>query len=152
MARAGKQFGNNLCFKIDPVGTTAASTICDISDHVLSVDGLPGEREMADVTCGGGSVAHAWLPGMVGADITLECLFDQTTGTAWDCFLSTAYMYTADTHSRSFEYYPAGATTGYPKFSGECRVKSVTVPAKPLEPITFSVSLVLDSTLTITTA
>jgi hypothetical protein len=149
MATALKKFGADLVFTIDSAGSATASTEVDISAWVMSVDGLPGDREMADVTCGGGAKAHQWLVGMKAADISLECLFDQTDGSAYDVFCSTDYGYHLDTASRTFSYGPAGNTAGYPKFTGECKVKSVTVPAKPLEPITFSVSLVLDSTLSV---
>jgi hypothetical protein len=152
MATAGKLYGKDLVFKIDSAGTTSGSTEVDISTWVMSVDGLPGERDMADVTCGGSPSAHQWLLGLPNAEITLECLFDQTTGSAWDVLCSTGYGYKLDTHTRSFTFQPAGGTTGYPSFTGECRVKSVTLPAKPLEPLTFSASLVLDSTFTVTHA
>jgi hypothetical protein len=149
MATALKSFGNNLDFRICCADSSGNSTANwkDISDWVMSVDGLPGEREMADVTCGGGSVAHAWLPGMMGADITLECLFDQTTGSAYDVLSG----YTGDTYHRHWAYYPAGQSSGYPMMHGACWVKSITLGSKPLEPLMMSVSLVLDSTITVTT-
>lgn len=149
MATAGKKYGSDLVFTIDSAGTTSGSTEVDISTWVMSVDGLPGEREMADVTCGGGATVHQWLVGMKSAEIGLECLFDQTDGSAYDVLCSTDYGFHLDTTTRTFSYGPAGNTAGYPKFTGECLVKSVTVPAKPLEPITFSVSLVLSSTLSV---
>jgi hypothetical protein len=73
-------------------------------------------------------------------------LFDQSTGSAYDVLSG----YTGDTHHRHWAYYPAGATTDYPMMHGACFVKSLVVGAKPLEPLAMSVSLVLDSTMTIT--
>lgn len=101
---------------------------------------------MADVTCGGGAVAHQHLAGVHSeTDITLACLFDQTSGSAYD----TLSGYMSDTHSRSFTYQPAGASTDFPYITGECMVKNLVLPAKPLEALTFTVNLVLDSTLTV---
>ena len=140
----GKQFGNSLEFGLD---STCGGTIVYIGDWVMSVDGLPGEREMADVTCGGGSNSHAYLAGMQNAEITLQCLFDQTTDSAYD----TVSGFMTDTGARSFEFYPATTASGAPTITGECRIKNVVLPAKPLEPLTFSVTLALDSTVTVTT-
>lgn len=147
MATAGKTFGNKLDFRISPGTADSTSTWVDISDWVMSVDGLPGEREMADVTCGGGATVHQWLVGMQSAEIGLECLFDQSTGSAYDVLSG----FGSDTAHRHWCYYPAGASSGYPMMHGQCLVKSFVVNAKPLEPITISVSLVLDSTITVTT-
>jgi hypothetical protein len=149
MATAGKQFGSNLDFRISAAASSGNSTgnWVNISAWVMSVDGLPGDREMADVTCGGGAVAHQWLVGMQSADISLECLFDQSTGSAYDVL----HSYGSDTYHRHWVYYPAGASSGYPMYHGQCWVKSLTLNAKPLEPMTMSVSLVLDSTITVTT-
>jgi len=140
----GKSYGNNLEFALD---STSGGSLTYIGDWVMSVDGLPGEREMADVTCGGGSNSHAYLAGMQNGEITLQCLFDQTTDSAYD----TLSGFMDDTGSRTFVFFPATTASGAPKMTGECRVKNVVLPAKPLEPLTFSATLVLDSTITVTT-
>jgi len=144
---AGKSFGHDLAFHITSVGnsTIALTDAVDISKWVMSVDGLPGERDMADVTCGGGAETHQWLAGLMNAEVTLECLFDQTTGSAYDTF--SGWM--SDTSHRHFYYAPAGVTAGYPKFYGAAMVKSVTLGAKPLEPLAMQVSMVIDSTLAV---
>ena len=143
MGTVGKIFGKDLSFTLD---STCGGTPVDISAWVMSVDGLPGEREMADVTCGGGAVAHAFLLGLQNANITLSCLFDQTTDSAYD----TVCGYMSDTGARSFVYCAAGTCSGYPAVTGECVIKSVNLPAKPLEALTFTVNLVVSSTLTVT--
>ena len=134
--RAGKSFGHDLAFHITSVGnsTIALTDAVDIS-----------RWDMADVTCGGGAETHQWLAGLMNAEVTLECLFDQTTGSAYDTF--SGWM--SDTGHRHFYYAPAGVTAGYPKFYGAAMVKSVTLGAKPLEPLTMQVSMVIDSTLAV---
>ena len=148
MAQAGKKFGKDLDFRICCADSSGNSTSNwkDISDWVQSIEGLPGEREMADVTCGGGAVAHQYLLGLQNATITVNCLFDQTTGSAYDVL--SEYM--SDTYHRHFAYYAAGATTDFPMIHGACRVKNLNFSAKPLEPLTFSCELLLDSTMTVT--
>ena len=147
MSEAGKLFGKNLDFRItEGVSSGSTANWIDISDWVQSVDGLPGEREMADVTCGGGAVAHEFLMGLQNADISITCLFDQASSGAYDVL--SEYM--DDTYKRYFAYYPAGATTDYPMIHGACRIKSLILAAKPLEAMTFTCSMVLDSTMTVT--
>ena len=140
----GKQFGNSLQFALD---SSCGGSVVWLGDWVMSVDGLPGEREMADVTCGGGSNSHQFLAGMQNAEISLTCLFDQTTDSAYD----TVCGFMDDTGARTFEFYPATTASGAPKISGEARIKNVILPAKPLEPLTFSVVLALDSTVVVGT-
>ena len=149
MSQAGKAFGNNLDFRIT-LGTTTATTgtWIDISDWVQSVDGLPGEREMADVTCGGGANSHQYLAGLENAEISVSCLFDQTTNSAYDVL--SGFM--DDTYRRNFAYYPVGRTTDYPMMHGTCMVKSLILTAKPLEPLSFTCTMVLNSSLTVTVA
>ena len=147
MSQASKSFGNNLDFRIT-LGTSTASTSNwkDISDWVMSVDGLPGEREMADVTCGGGANSHQYLAGMYTAEISLSCLFDQSSGSAYDVLSG----FQTDRYHRHFAYYPAGATTDYPMIHGQCQVKSLVLTAKPLEPLSFTATIVVDSSMSVT--
>jgi hypothetical protein len=145
MAQAGKKFGKDMVFTLD---SSCGGSPVDISTWIMSVDGLPGEREMADVTCGGAPNSHQYLLGLQSADITLQALFDQSTDSAYD----TVCGFMDDTGARTFAYYPASTASGYPKIYGECRIKSVVLPAKPLEPLTFQISLVADSTISVGTA
>jgi hypothetical protein len=148
MAQAGKKFGKDLDFRISAAASSANSTgnWVNISAWVQSVDGLPGEREMADVTAGGGPTAHAYLLGLTNCEFSLQCLFDQTTGSAYD----TLSEFMNDTYHRHFAYYPAGATTDFPMMHGACWVKSLVLAAKPLEPLQFVCNLVGDSSMTVT--
>jgi len=115
----------------------------------MSVDGLPGGREKADVTCGGGAVAREWLVGMLTADVSLTCLFDQTTTKGPSAYTAFALASTGDVLPRRFEFYPAGHVKGYPVISGEMRINEVIIPAKPMEPLTFNVTASLETTISV---
>ena len=145
------KFGHNLSFKITIVGCTSLSSgdIVDISPHVMSVDGLPGEREYSDITCGStvAAPAHQWLAGLVKADFSLNCLLDQTTSGNYASAWKTLCNYSTDAYSRYFAYAPASTAAGYPQVTGRAWVKGLSLPAKPLEPLTFSVSCSVDSTV-----
>jgi hypothetical protein len=144
MGASGKKFGKDLSFALD--SSCGGTLVVGLGAWIMKVDGLPGEREMADVTCGGGAVAHQFLLGLQNATISLSCLFDQTTDSAYD----TLSGYMDDTGSRTFHYYPASSSSGCPDITGECRIKDVILPAAPLEPLTFTATLVLDSTMVVT--
>lgn len=142
MATSGKAHGKDLHFSID----NQSGTLKDISSYVRNVAGLPGEKEMGDVTAGGAS-GYAYYPGLQRATITLECVFDDSSDSAYDILKD----FMSDTNTRSFEYGPAGDTAGYAKISGECRVSSLELPARVSDPLIFTVNLVLDGAVTIGT-
>jgi len=142
MATSGKAHGKALVFKLD----NQAGTLTDISAYVKSVDGLPGEVEMGDVTVGG-SAGYKYYPGLQKADFSIECVFDDTANSAYD--LVKNFM--SDTNTRSFEFGPAGNTSGFAKILGECRIKKVSLPAKVTDILTFTVDMSLDNDLTIGT-
>jgi len=135
MATSGKAHGSKLVFKLD----NQAGTLKDISSYVKSVDGLPAEIEMNDVTCGG-AVGHQWFRGLPSGDIKIECVFDDTADSAWDVIKD----FKSDTTPRSFEYGPAGSTSGYVKITGECVIKSCPLSAKSTDPLTFVINASLD--------
>jgi len=152
MANSPAKFGQDFVFKVSPTGTSTASAgnVDNISRHVMSVDGLPGGREKSDVTCGGGAVAREWLVGMLTGDISLVCLFDQTTAkSAKSAWITFATASVGDTYPRFFEYAPAGETAGYPKVKGRMRVSEVVFNAKPMEPLQFNVSAALETSITV---
>ena len=142
MGTSGKAHGKALSFTLD----TQAGSVKDISAYVRSVDGLPPEVELGDVT-GGGASGYSYKPGLMKADIKLECDFDDTTDAAWDVVKS----YLSDTATRSFVYCPAGTTSGYVKISGELRIKKVSLPAKIADALIFTVEAVSDGTIAIGT-
>lgn len=140
MATSGKAHGKNLIFWLD----TQAGVLKNISARVRSVSGLPGEKEMGDVTAAGGS-GYSYLPGLQKADFSLECVFDDATDTAYDVVKN----FLSDTATRSFEFGPAGSTAGYAKVTGECWIKKVTLPGKVTDPLIFTIDAVVDGAITI---
>lgn len=142
MALSGKAHGKDLVFWLD----NQATVLKNISAFVKSVDGLPGEKDMGDITTGGSS-GYKNFPGLQKADFSLECVFDDAADSAY----AVVADFMSDTVTRSFEFGPAGSTSGYAKIYGECRIKKVSLPAKVTDPLIFTVDLVLDDALTIGT-
>lgn len=129
--------GKSSIFKIDNAG---GGTLTDISAYVDSVEGLPGERELADVTALGDG-GHKNIPGLVNGSFTV--------GGSWDATLD-AIMGVLDvaTATASFEYGPAGGTTGLVKYSGECWVSSYTVSSPVADKVSWTANITVDGTVT----
>jgi len=140
MTTSGKKYGNDLVFKLD----NQAGSLKDISAFVKSVDGLPAEHDMGDVTTGG-SAGYKWLRGLPKATITLECVFDDAADSAWDIVKD----FKTDTATRSFEFGPAGLTAGFIKVTGELDIVDVKLPVKATDPLTFTIKANLSGADTI---
>ncbi len=140
MALSGKKYGKDLVFKLD----TQAGVLKDISAYVQSVNGLPGENDMGDVT-GGGSTGYRWLRGLPKAEFNIVCVFDDAVDSAYDVVKN----FMSDTTTRSFEYGPAGSTAGYVKIYGECQIPKIDFDVKTIEPLMIAIYFKLDGADTI---
>ncbi len=129
--------GKSSVFKIDNAGGGA---LTDISAYVDSVDGLPGERELADVTTLGQS-GHKGLPGLQNGSFTV--------GGPWDATLDAIMgVLQVATSTASFEYHPAGTTASTPKYTGESWVSNYTVSSPVADKITWSATIMVDGAVT----
>jgi hypothetical protein len=104
MATSGKAHGKNLVFKLD----NQAGSLKDISAFVTSVDGLPGEVEMSSYACGGAS-GYSHVRGLFKGEFSIEIIFDDEADSAYDIIKD----YITDSATRTFEFGPAGSTSGY---------------------------------------
>lgn len=129
--------GKDSAFKIDDSG---GGSLTDISAYVDSVEGLPGEREFADVTALGDE-GHKNIPGLENASFTIGGSWDATL----DGYLGTLVDATA---TASFEYGPAGSSSGKVKYSGECWVTSYTVSSSVADKVSWTANCQVDGTIT----
>jgi hypothetical protein len=135
--------GKNLAFWLD----TQAGVLKDLSAYTMEVTGLVGEIELGDVTTAG-SVGHKFMGGLQKASFSAKMLMNDATDASWDVCKS----FQSDTATRSFEYYPRGKTSTYPKITGECWIKSVDMPAKVTDPLVMTINFEADGAVTIGTA
>ena len=86
--------------------TDSAGTQRDVSDYVTSIEGLPGKRDLVDLTCFG-DTGHKWGPSLMNAEFTLNLLYNETATTG----LSSIFhpMITCPS-SATFYWYPNGTT------------------------------------------
>lgn len=145
MALAGKTSGKALSFTIDDAG----GSVRDISGDVLEVSGLPGEVLMSDATTGGSTGVKS-IGGLQKCSFTVRCIFSDAADTGSWTVLGGFGTDTA-TETRSFVFCPAGSSSGYPKISGECKIKSIDFPAKPSEVLSFTANCEADNGVTVAT-
>lgn len=132
--------GKNAIFKIDD----SSGTLRDISAHVHNVSGLPGSRNLGDVTAFGDGGERS-LPGLASGAVTVTGWLD-TTATTGSYVVLNGLRTTSAT--ASFEYSPGGSVTGMPKTIGECWLESLNFDAEVTGPVPFTASLKLDGVTT----
>lgn len=126
--------GKDLYFNMDDT----AGSPTDISAYVDSVDGLPGEIEMADVTTATAE-DHAYQAGLGKAVVTLRGPYDSTL----DGYVGT---FTQRKTARTCIYGPAGNAT--PKWTFEAFISGYTIPAVVTDASRFSMTLTVTGALT----
>lgn len=132
--------GKNAVFAVDDSG----GTLRTISQYVDNVQGLPGGRNLSEVTAFGDGGTKS-IPGLQNVAFTVSGHFDSTATTGPNAVLNSLRTASA---TASFEYGPEGSTTGKVKFSGECWLTEYTVDSAVAEKVSFSASFQVDGTVT----
>jgi hypothetical protein len=120
-------------FSIVDTGTTER----DITDYIISIEGLPGPRELSESTTlnRAGRYFHPTLENVV---ITLELVGSKDALVGTDTVFGPQRQ---DTAVRAFVYGPFGSTGGFPKYSGNCWVRNYTITGRVGTLITARVEL-----------
>jgi len=132
-----------------------SSELVNLSRQCLSVSGLPGERELADVTCIGGAVSKEWLTGLLAGNFTASFVLEQSSASlastmersAWKTLANAT---TDDTEARHFMFAPAGTDAGNACVYGDLWIGGLTMNVTPLEAVSFTVEASLGSSLCVT--
>lgn len=132
--------GKNAVLKLDDSG----GTLRTLTSFVNNVSGLPGGRDLGEVTAFGDSGVKS-IPGLVDVEFSIKGSFDSTATTGPNAVLNSLRSASA---TASFEYGPEGGTTGNVKFSGECWLTSYEVEASVDEVVTFKAEFKVDGTVT----
>lgn len=131
--------GKSLVFKLDDSGGTLR-TLVGVSD----VQGLPGGYATDDVTAAGDAGGKT-VVGLPDVSFTVTGPYDTTASTGSHTVISGLPGLTA---TASFEYSPAGTTSGFPKYSGECRCTEYTVDASVKSAIKYKASFHVEGAVT----
>lgn len=106
--------------------TDTGASLRDISSYLVGIDGLPGPREMGDVTVLGDS-GRKRQPTVENVSINLDLLFEDTATTGIDAILGPLRTHTS---AVAFDYGPKGKTATYVKYSGSCWVKNYQLKSR----------------------
>ena len=133
--------GKNSVFSVDDTG----GTLRTISQYVDNVSGLPGSRDLSEVTAFGDQGTKN-IPGLVNTSFSISGHFDSTVTTGPDAVLGA--LMTGQTATASFEYGPEGSTTGKVKYSGEAWISSYTAESSVSDKVSFSAEFQVDGVVT----
>ncbi len=109
----------NTTFEIDDTGAQQR----DISPYITSIDGLPGPRELIEVTALGDG-GRKWIPGLENAVITLELHWSEDASVGPDTVLGPLRTHTA---AVDFEFGAEGNAQGDIMYTGTCWVKDYRI-------------------------
>src|SRR3989304_1989175 len=101
--------------------TDTAAQLRDVSSYIVSVEGLPGPRELNEATTLN-QAGRKWHTGLQNAPFNLEILFSDEALIGSDTVFGPLRTHTAAT---AFEYYPKGGAT--PKYYGDCWVRNYVI-------------------------
>ena len=127
-------------FLIDDTGGTQR----DLSPYITDVRGLPGLRNLNEVTALGDSGAK-FIPGLEDVTITLSGIFDDTSSSGPDAVMGPLRTHTS---AVDFEYGPKGSGTGNAKYSGTCWVLSYDLRSRVGNLVEWSAALQVEGTVT----
>ena len=104
--------GKSTNFSLDDTGGTSR----DISDVLVSVD-FPEIVETAETTAFG-ATSNSYIVGLRDATISVSGIWDSTVD---------GYIIGTEPATRTFIFGPAGSTSGYVKYTGECILTNYSV-------------------------
>jgi len=120
-------------FRIDDTG----SVLRDLSPYITDVRGLPGVRNLNEVTALGDSGAK-FVPGLEDVTIALSGIFDDTATSGPDAVLGPLRTHTS---AVDFEYGPEGSGTGDVKYSGTCWMLSYELRSRVGDKVEWTAAL-----------
>ena len=109
-------------FQIVDIG----GTLRDVSAYIKSIDGLPGGREMKDVTALG-DAGRMHKPVLENVTIKLELMWSTDANVGPETIFGPLRTHTAAT---AFDYGLDGKTVGKVKYSGNCWVAEWVAPMR----------------------
>ena len=113
-------------FSLDDTGGTSR----DISDVLNSVD-FPEIIETAETTAFG-ATSKSYIVGLRDATISVSGIWDSTVD---------GYIIGTEPATRTFIFGPAGSTSGYVKYTGECILTNYAISNPVADVVTFSLDL-----------
>lgn len=133
--------GKDAVFSLDDSGGTLRA----VKAYLNSVNGLPGGRGLSEVTAFGDQGTKS-IPGTANIQFSIAGHADYTASVGIGIVLGGLRTATA---TASFEYGPAGSTTGAVKYLGECWLTEFTVDSTVSDRVPIAASFQVDGTVSI---
>lgn len=116
----------------------------DLSAYITEVRGLPGPRNLNEVTALGDSGAR-FIPGLEDVTFILAGIFDDTATSGPDAVLGPLRTHTS---AADFKYGPKGSAVGAVKYSGTCWVASYDMRSQVGSRVEWSAVLQVEGAVT----
>lgn len=134
--------GKDSVFSLDDSGGTLRA----VKIYLNSVSGLPGARALSEVTAFGDQGTKS-IPSLANVQFSIAGHYDATASTGISTVLNGLRTATA---TSTFEYGPAGSTTGSLKVTGECWMTELTYDATVSDRVPIAASFQVDGVPTMT--
>ena len=115
----------------------------DLSEYLTDVRGLPGRRELNEVTALGDGGAR-FIPGLEDTAIALTGIFDDTAPAGPDAVLGPLRTHGSAVY---FEYGPEGSRAGGVKYSGACWVLAYDLRSRVGNAVEWTATLQVEGTV-----
>ena len=124
--------------------TDSGGTLRNISPYLRGVSGLPGPRDLNDVTALG-DTGRKHIAGLEDVSITLDLMFSNDAAPGIDAVLGGLR---GDDTARAFDYGPYGLTGGFTKYSGTMKLEDYSLNSAVGELVTGSATLRVQGVVT----
>ncbi len=121
----------------------SASSSIDISDHIIAVDGLPGQMKYNPVTTFG-KTGETYNPSINVSEFTLEAVYNEDTSSGSDTIIG--YMY-SNKVKKAFQYFPSGTSAGT-QISGNCYCDNYNIPSRAGNTVLVRAHFLVDNGIT----
>ena len=111
-----------------------------VTGDIISVDGLPGPRDLKDVTALG-DAGYRWNPSLENVTFTLEALWNVDATVGIDTLFGAART---SASVIAFIYGPKGSTSGYVKYYGNCWIENYVIHSKVGDAIKATITCKVD--------
>ena len=124
--------------------TDTGAVLRDITPYIVSIDGLPGPRELSEATTLS-DTGRKWYPILENVVVTLELLWSDDADVGSDTVLGPLRTHTA---AVAFDYGPEGKVAGDIKYHGNAWVRNFQILSRVGQMVSARCELQVNGTVT----
>lgn len=135
-------FGNLAVLKVADTG----ATLRDLSQYISTIDGLPGDGEVEDLTTmGAPGLGHIFGRALNTAKVSIQGFWDPTATSGPDVVLSGLRTFSTPV---AVQFGPQGSTTGNVRYSANVLVTKYTVNSQATKYTSFACDMQVSGAVT----